>query len=600
MHKLVISDDEGKTTVVPLVRDEITIGRKEGNTIRLTERNVSRRHARLKKANGAYLIEDLESYNGIKVNGRRVEKTLPLKLGDQVAIGDYMIALQDAASDAPSVADAATGALTPPSRTAPLADSPTAMIAAPVAPVAAAPPARLVMISPPAPGAEFAFQRPKMRLGRAEDLDICVNHRSISREHAEFVRSGDQIRLVDLGSANGTRVNGKDVTDVPLNRGDVIELGQVRFRYVGEGELYHFDAERTVQMDALVMPASGSKMPIFIGAGIVALALIVTIIFVAMSGGGPPDDAISATAVPTIAPNVPPVALPSAAADPNVAAYTTALAECQRALRDGQYDQALTQAEAALALRPGDADASQCQRSVTQAIDLQVAGDARGLVERARAALAGSPEETLRLTRDVLAMANAPADARTEAESLRAQATEAVRNAPRAAAVGPRPGGGAAAAVRPGGGAAAAVRPGGGALAVARPGGGAPPAGGGARPGGGGTTAPAGGGTRPGGGATTAPAGGGAGARPPVAPPPDTGGADRLERARALMLQGNNNGVIALLQGARSQQELELLIATYQNVGNTPAKLAAMQRYIDRFPTTPKARQYQQVLARQQ
>ena len=35
MVKLIIEDDEGKTTVVPLIRDEITIGRKEGNTIRL-------------------------------------------------------------------------------------------------------------------------------------------------------------------------------------------------------------------------------------------------------------------------------------------------------------------------------------------------------------------------------------------------------------------------------------------------------------------------------------------------------------------------------------------------------------------------------------
>ena len=49
MYKLIIEDDEGKTTVVPLIRDEITIGRKEGNTIRLTERNVSRRHAKLVK-----------------------------------------------------------------------------------------------------------------------------------------------------------------------------------------------------------------------------------------------------------------------------------------------------------------------------------------------------------------------------------------------------------------------------------------------------------------------------------------------------------------------------------------------------------------------
>src|SRR3974390_2444749 len=47
MWKLVIEDDEGKRTVVPLTRDQYSIGRKEGNTIRLTERNVSREHARI-------------------------------------------------------------------------------------------------------------------------------------------------------------------------------------------------------------------------------------------------------------------------------------------------------------------------------------------------------------------------------------------------------------------------------------------------------------------------------------------------------------------------------------------------------------------------
>ena len=36
MYKLIIEDDEGKTTEVPIIRDEITVGRKEGNTIRLT------------------------------------------------------------------------------------------------------------------------------------------------------------------------------------------------------------------------------------------------------------------------------------------------------------------------------------------------------------------------------------------------------------------------------------------------------------------------------------------------------------------------------------------------------------------------------------
>src|SRR5213595_3922015 len=85
MYKLIIEDDEGKTTIVPMIRDEITIGRKEGNTIRLTERNVSRRHARILRNNGEVHIEDLGSYNGIRVNKR---------VSDQVQIGDYKLYLK--------------------------------------------------------------------------------------------------------------------------------------------------------------------------------------------------------------------------------------------------------------------------------------------------------------------------------------------------------------------------------------------------------------------------------------------------------------------------------------------------------------------------
>jgi len=75
--KLIIEDDEGRKTVVQLVRDEITIGRQDGNTIRLTERNVSRRHARLVKENGNVLIEDLGSYNGVRVNGETQATNVP-------------------------------------------------------------------------------------------------------------------------------------------------------------------------------------------------------------------------------------------------------------------------------------------------------------------------------------------------------------------------------------------------------------------------------------------------------------------------------------------------------------------------------------------
>src|SRR5262245_47321385 len=92
--KLIIEDDEGRKTVVPFVRDEITIGRQEGNTIRLTERNVSRRHARLLRQNGHILVEDLGSYNGIRINGDRIQGQVQVNDGDLIQIGDYDLAVQ--------------------------------------------------------------------------------------------------------------------------------------------------------------------------------------------------------------------------------------------------------------------------------------------------------------------------------------------------------------------------------------------------------------------------------------------------------------------------------------------------------------------------
>ncbi len=109
--RLIIEDDEGTTTVVPLGADAITIGRQQGNTIQLTEKNVSRRHARLSPEpdDEAWFIEDLGSYNGVKINGEAVEARTGLKEGDVVQIGDYNLTLTENA-DKTAVSPAPTAA----------------------------------------------------------------------------------------------------------------------------------------------------------------------------------------------------------------------------------------------------------------------------------------------------------------------------------------------------------------------------------------------------------------------------------------------------------------------------------------------------------
>jgi pSer/pThr/pTyr-binding forkhead associated (FHA) protein len=206
MYKLVISDDEGHTTVVPLLRDEVTIGREKGNTIRLTERNVSRLHARLLKRNGSYIVEDLGSYNGVTVNGARIESKAALAAGDQLGIGDYDLAFQS---------DVVATAHTWPS------PKPRSQ-----------PPPRLVVLGEPAAGAEFTLGKPVLRIGRDERLDIWINHKSISHEHAEVQVSGGQVTVFDLESANGMHVNGVSATRAILEAGDILQLGEVRFRFL--------------------------------------------------------------------------------------------------------------------------------------------------------------------------------------------------------------------------------------------------------------------------------------------------------------------------------------------------------------------------------
>lgn len=316
MFKLVIQDDEGKTTVVPLIRDEITIGRKEGNTIRLTERNVSRRHARILRNNGEVQIEDLGSYNGIRVNNARIAERVSLRISDQVQIGDYKLYLK--AEGVEQVDDARTmpieridsglptdvmPAMQPPPPTAPMpaaipgtpqpnrsqvavADTDpagrpvatAAQVAALTQPVGYG---KLVVLSSNFAGKEFDLTRPQMIIGRTEN-DIVINHRSISRNHAKITRDPETGRytISDLQSSNGVRVNGQDYGKVELRRGDTVDLGHVRLRFVEPGEDFVFSRDAVIAD----VPDAGGKKGLLVAVVLGVLVLGGVGAFFAMKG----------------------------------------------------------------------------------------------------------------------------------------------------------------------------------------------------------------------------------------------------------------------------------------------------------------------------
>lgn len=83
-------------------------------------------------------------------------------------------------------------------------------------------------------GREFALDRPLMMIGRRGGQDIVLNDPSVSRAHARIETAPDEVAIVDLGSTNGTLVNGRPAgrVRVLLRAGDRIQIGSVLLEYL--------------------------------------------------------------------------------------------------------------------------------------------------------------------------------------------------------------------------------------------------------------------------------------------------------------------------------------------------------------------------------
>ncbi len=234
MLKLIIVDDEGRRTVVPFIRQEITIGRQEGNTIRLTERNVSRHHARLLRRNGSILVEDLGSYNGVRVNGARIEGSAELHGGDRIQIGDYELAIDDGAApvahdriptrelEIPAGEKTSPGVASPRQPPLPSASAEVGSANAP----------RLIVLNTDLAGTEFPCLGSDLKVGRSAGNDIVLEHESLSPTQARLMRGpSGEWQIVDLESSNGVFVNGQTFGVARLRDGDVLQLGEVKLKF---------------------------------------------------------------------------------------------------------------------------------------------------------------------------------------------------------------------------------------------------------------------------------------------------------------------------------------------------------------------------------
>jgi pSer/pThr/pTyr-binding forkhead associated (FHA) protein len=129
---------------------------------------------------------------------------------------------------------------------------------------------KLMMMLPNREEVEFLLEKTSVTLGRATINEIVLPDTKVSRHHARIERGETGLTLMDLGSTNGTFLNGRRTTSSVLTPGDVIQLGDTLFRFESGLPLIEpdiiplnseADLEKTLCRTTLSMTLSNTDVP---------------------------------------------------------------------------------------------------------------------------------------------------------------------------------------------------------------------------------------------------------------------------------------------------------------------------------------------------
>ncbi|MEP6572753.1 MAG: FHA domain-containing protein [Gemmatimonadota bacterium] len=278
----------------------LVFGREAGCDVVVPNKDVSRRHAEILATPQGYVVVD-SSTNGTFVNGDRIESQRVLARADVIRIGDHEFrfyadaAAPAAPAGAPAAPPAVPVAVAPPVVAPPvrppvfesseptpapagaaqrLHDTMHGMPLSPLTPPKLVPVAARPSASVPAmasflvrsgslKGTRLQVRVPVVNLGRADYNDLVVPDESVSTNHAKLQHREELWILTDLGSTNGTFVDGERITgEAILSPGAAVRIGEVSLMFEPLDDVDHVaKGSGTKVLTAMPMPQSAAKAP---------------------------------------------------------------------------------------------------------------------------------------------------------------------------------------------------------------------------------------------------------------------------------------------------------------------------------------------------
>ncbi len=89
----------------------------------------------------------------------------------------------------------------------------------------------LLVVKGPNIGDEFYIEKDEFIIGRSPESDVLLDDITVSRKHALLKKDGNDYRLLDAGSLNGSYLNGNIIEEAILSNGDRIQIGKYIFIY---------------------------------------------------------------------------------------------------------------------------------------------------------------------------------------------------------------------------------------------------------------------------------------------------------------------------------------------------------------------------------
>lgn len=214
---------DGRVVAVPATG--LTIGRDPDCGLPLTGKGVSRRHATIAPSLQGYQLTD-SSANGTWVNQHRVDGSAVLGYGDTIRVGDQALRFL---ADRSTLEPALVRASEPVPRAAAVHEMhqsrPAGTLFATLE----------IMNEGVNKGIRFRIERPVAHVGRGGHNDVRLRDDSVSGSHATLSRRGGKWFVLDLGSTNGTYVDGERVVEHQLSGVSELRFGNVKlsFRPIG-------------------------------------------------------------------------------------------------------------------------------------------------------------------------------------------------------------------------------------------------------------------------------------------------------------------------------------------------------------------------------